>query len=141
MSPRQLQLDIAHLQQESYLFLETEAIKEELNLAANFIRTLEDRIDKGIGCYEVSSNSTTSTASTTAATATKNPFTQLPQQQQQQTLTPDCGAGAGANVAVGSLPLTQDSSHLVAYHFTAVDLRRRLHAIRREIECIAGLGC
>ncbi|KAF7198579.1 Aflatoxin biosynthesis regulatory protein [Pseudocercospora fuligena] len=107
MSPRQLAMDIASLQQESYLFMETEAIKEELNLAANFIGTLEERIDKGIGNFKMCSDDP------------KNQFGALQN---------DC------------LQLA-DSSHLVAYHFTAVDLRRRLQSIRRDIEGIAGLSC
>ncbi|EME79823.1 uncharacterized protein MYCFIDRAFT_199474 [Pseudocercospora fijiensis CIRAD86] len=114
ISPKTSHLDItsSSLQQESYLFMETEAIKEELNLAANFIGTLEERIEKGIGNFHVREED-------------------LEQQRQQfGALQRDC-----LDLALA------ETSHLVAYHFTAVELRRRLRGIRREIEGIAGLGC
>lgn len=36
--------------QEAFLFAETEAIREELRLVANYVSTLEERVDRGVRC-------------------------------------------------------------------------------------------
>ena len=46
--PRSAQL--GGQQQESFLFAETEAIREELRLLGNFVGTLEERVDRSVRC-------------------------------------------------------------------------------------------
>ncbi|KAF2217639.1 hypothetical protein CERZMDRAFT_80351 [Cercospora zeae-maydis SCOH1-5] len=36
--------------QEAFLFAETEAVREELRLVANYVATLEERVDRGVRC-------------------------------------------------------------------------------------------
>ncbi|WPB01245.1 uncharacterized protein RHO25_005868 [Cercospora beticola] len=97
--------------QEAFLFAETEAIREELRLVANYVSTLEERVDRGVRCAGL-------------------------QQKAAMEAKALCGDLESNDVDVG---MEAAAGNLVA-RFDASDLRRRLGGIRHEIECIVGFG-
>ncbi|KAM3420102.1 hypothetical protein BST61_g3404 [Cercospora zeina] len=97
--------------QEAFLFAETEAIREELRLVANYVSTLEERVNRGVRCAGL-----------------------------QHKAAMEAKALCGEFVSHSGMGIElQETRNLVA-RFDANDLRRRLGAIRHEIEFIVGFG-
>ncbi|PPJ50791.1 hypothetical protein CBER1_06477 [Cercospora berteroae] len=104
-----------HHHQEAFLFAETEAIREELRLVANYVSTLEERVDRGVRCAGL-------------------------QQKAAREAKAFCGdLEFDENDVDVDGGMAAEAGNLVA-RFDARDLRRRLGGIRHEIECIVGFG-
>lgn len=103
--------------QDNLLFSETEAVREELHLVANYLGTLEERVNKGVK------------------------FARL---QERATLEAKAACegleGGDTRMGIAEGVLFRSAAENVAMQFGAVDLRKRLGRVRGEIEAIVGFG-